>query len=90
LLRKVVGGAAEAAGPFQRPILRERNKRLWLVSTPLCAAAVVTATAAPAAPARSGQSRDNAIRECVAEAKAAAPCDQITYKNCMWKKGLRP
>jgi hypothetical protein len=76
----------------------------WLVSISLCAAAVVASTAASAAPARSGQSRDNAIRECVAQAKAAEPRDQIlsgaaagpgsaamlTYKSCMQKKGLRP
>jgi hypothetical protein len=77
-------------------------RTLWLGSFALCAAVVVTTTAVSAAPAR--QSRDAAIRECIAQAKAAAPRDQIlagtaadpggvamlTYKSCMFKKGLRP
>jgi hypothetical protein len=73
-------------------------RTLYLLPIALSAAAVMTATAVSAAPARS---RDNAIRECVAEAKAAAPRGQgqvadpdsaamETYKSCMRKKGLRP
>jgi hypothetical protein len=77
-------------------------RTLWLGSFALCAAAMMAATAVSAAPAR--QSRDAAIRECIAQAKAAEPRDQIlsgaaagpgsaamlTYKSCMFKKGLRP
>jgi hypothetical protein len=80
-------------------------RTLWLGSFALCAAAMMAATAVSAAPARSGAAaRDNAIRDCVAEAKAAAPRDQIlagtaadpggaamlVYKSCMRRKGLRP
>jgi hypothetical protein len=80
-------------------------RTLWLVSITVCAAAVMTATAVSAAPARSGQAaRDKAIHECIAQARAAAPRDQIlagtaadpggvaslTYRSCMQKKGLRP
>jgi hypothetical protein len=76
-------------------------RTLWLALIALVVAGVVIPTGASAAPARS---RDNAIRECVAEAKAAEPRSQIlsgaaadpgsvamiTYKSCMRKKGLRP
>jgi hypothetical protein len=76
-------------------------RTLWLGSFALCAAAMMAATAVSAAPARS---RDNAIRDCVAEAKASAPRDQIlagtaadpggpamlVYKSCMRRKGFRP
>jgi hypothetical protein len=73
-------------------------RTLYLAPIALCAAAVMTATAVSAAPSRS---RDNAIRECVVEAKAAAPrgagaaadpdsAAMETYKSCMRKKGLRP
>jgi hypothetical protein len=73
-------------------------RTLLLVPVALCAAAVMAATAVSAAPA---QSRDNAIRQCVAEAKAAAPrgaggvagpdsAAMETYKSCIWKRGLRP
>jgi hypothetical protein len=84
----------------------ERSMRtLWLVSITVCAAAVMTATAVSAAPARSGQAaRDKAIHECIVQAKAAEPREQrlsgeaadpgsvasLTYRSCMQKKGFRP
>jgi hypothetical protein len=94
----------KAAGPlWAANTLRERNMRtLWLGSFALCAAAMMAATAVSAAPAR--QSRDAAMRDCIAQARASAPRDQIlagtaadpgsgamlVYKSCMRRKGLRP
>ena len=79
-------------------------RRRWLVPIALFGAAVVTAATASAAPSKSARgTRDNAIRECIAEARAEAPANLgtvspadpgggrvETYKSCMVKKGFNP
>jgi hypothetical protein len=70
----------------------------------LSLAVAMTATTAPAAPAKKGAGgRDKAISECIAEAKAQNPSQvlagqaadpgsagMIAYGTCMRKKGYRP
>ncbi len=79
-------------------------RRPWLVAIALFGATVVTAAAASAAPSKPAKiARENAIRACIAQARAEAPQNVgivsvadpgggrvETYKSCMVKKGFNP
>jgi hypothetical protein len=81
-----------------------KRKITWLGSFALCAAVVLNgATASAAAAKKGGGSRDAAIQECIALAKAENPGQvqsgsaadpgspaMLAYKSCMQKKGFRP